>query len=83
MCENVKFIEEEDEKESLILEQKDIQVAIPVDMPTGTGDYEELINKPKINGVELIKNKTSKDLKLQDEMDSLTNMEIERLLGGN
>lgn len=45
-------------------------------------DYEELVNKPQINGVELIKNKTSKQLKLQDEMKALTNMDIEKILGG-
>ena len=42
----------------------------------GTNDYEELINKPKINNVTLIKNKTFSDLGLN----SLTNMELESLL---
>lgn len=39
-----------------------------------TGDYNELENKPKINNVELIGNKTSKNLKLQDELVSGTNI---------
>lgn len=42
----------------------------------GTNDYEELINKPKINNVTLIKNKTFSDLGLN----SLSNMELESLL---
>lgn len=50
---------------------------------TGTNDYERLINKPSINNVELIKNKTSSDLGLQDEMRPLTNLEIRNLIGGN
>lgn len=50
---------------------------------TGTNNYEELSNLPSINNVTLIKNKTSKELKLQDEMSALTNMDIQRLVGGN
>ena len=39
-------------------------------------NYENLDNKPKIEGVELIKNKTFKDL----GANSLTNLEIEELI---
>ena len=46
----------------------------------GTTDYNRLINKPQINEVTLIGNKTSGELHLQDEMDYLTNLEIEELL---
>lgn len=42
--------------------------------------YPELDDLPQINEVTLIGNKYSEDLHLQDEMDSLTNMEIEELL---
>lgn len=45
-----------------------------------TGNYEELSNKPKINNVELLGNKTSKQLKLQDEMEAMTVQEIEKIL---
>ena len=34
----------------------------------GSTDYEELTNKPSINEVELIGNKSSSDLDLQDEL---------------
>lgn len=42
--------------------------------------YEELDDLPQINEVTLIGNKNSEDLHLQDEMDYLTNLEIEELL---
>lgn len=42
----------------------------------GTTDYEKLQNRPKINGVELIGNKTNEDIKIN----ALTNEEIETLL---
>lgn len=43
-------------------------------------DYEALNNKPQINEVELVGNKTSDQLNLQSKMDYLTNMEIENLI---
>lgn len=46
----------------------------------GTDDYEELENKPQINDVELLGNKTSTELNLQEKMDSLTNTDIEEIL---
>lgn len=49
----------------------------------GTNNYEILDNKPKINDVTLVGNKTSSDLKLQDEMSPLSNMDIRNLLGGD
>lgn len=44
------------------------------------GDYPPLRYKPQINSIELIGNKTSKQLKLQDEMDAMTIQEIEKIL---
>lgn len=43
-------------------------------------DYERLDNKPQINDVTLIGNKTSLQLDLQDRMDTISNMDIEALL---
>lgn len=51
-------------------------ITLPESRAGGTNDYEELINKPKINNVTLIKNKTFSDLGLI----SLSNMELETLL---
>lgn len=45
-----------------------------------TSDYEKLNNIPKINTVELKGDKTAKELKLQEEMQVLTNLEIENIL---
>jgi len=45
----------------------------------GTQDYEELSNKPQIEGVTLIGDKSFSDLHL----DALTNTEIEELLEGS
>lgn len=42
--------------------------------PTGTVNYNELINKPKINNIDLIGNKTSDNLGLQDKLVSGTNI---------
>ena len=49
-------------------------------IPISTNDYEDLLNKPSINDVILIKNKTSLDLGLQDAMDYITNTELASLL---
>lgn len=46
----------------------------------GTRNYELLINKPLINGVTVQGEKNSKDLKLQDEMEALSNMDIQEIL---
>lgn len=46
----------------------------------GTNDYDELIHKPKINAVTLQGNKTAKQLHLQEEIDRITNSDIEEML---
>lgn len=45
-----------------------------------TSDYEKLFNKPSINDVELIGNKTGPELRLQNKMQELTVAEIEKIL---
>lgn len=54
--------------------------AVSVDIPTsggsGTSDYEELENKPSINNVELIGNKTLAQLGIQPSGDYPTNSEM-------
>ena len=44
--------------------------------PGGTTDYNQLINKPRIEGEVLVGDKTFEEL----HMNALTNMELERLL---
>lgn len=41
-------------------------------------DYEKLTNKPQINGVELVGDKSSRELKIK-ESDPLTNLEINEI----
>jgi len=57
-------------------------VVNPITM--GTEDYNRLINKPKVNYVELVDNKTLDDLNIQVKGDypdeALTNAEIEALI---
>lgn len=46
----------------------------------GNNNYEFLNNLPKINDITLVGNKISRELKLQDAMDAMTNMDIENIL---
>ena len=51
------------------------------DSKTLSVDYEQHVaNKPSINGIILIGDKTSKDIKVQDIMDAATIAEIEKIL---
>lgn len=45
-----------------------------------TSDYEKLNNLPQINEIELVGNKTPKELGLQEEIQALSNFEIEEIL---
>ena len=55
-------------------------ITIPVGV--GSQEYNDLTNKPQINNITLTGNKTSSELKLQDEMEALSNTDIENLLNG-
>ena len=43
----------------------------------------ELVNRPQINSIELIGDKTSTDLRLQGKMDALTVQEVQTILYNN
>lgn len=45
----------------------------------GVTNYDQLSNKPQINGIELTGNKTAIDLKLQPIMKPVSNEEIEEM----
>lgn len=47
-----------------------------------TTDYNKLINKPQINSVELIGNKTGEELNLQDKMTAITEQDIDNIIFG-
>lgn len=70
------------EEELVVIESDDIEEIVTFEegVTGGTDNYNYLSNKPKINNVELRDNKTAKQLGLQEEMESLTNMEIEEIL---
>lgn len=48
----------------------------------GTRDYNKLLNKPSINSVELIGNKTSAELFVQDAMDEISEQDIDTIVFG-
>lgn len=49
----------------------------------GTTDYNDLSNKPSINGVTLSGNKTTGDLNLPNELSELEDVNLSHLVGGN
>lgn len=53
---------------------------LALEASSGTTDYEDLENKPSINSVTLIGNKTSGDLALQDAMEYLSNLDLQNIL---
>lgn len=58
------------------LQEYEIGIEENIELSGGTNDYEKLKNKPKINGVELVKNKSFSDL----GMDIISNQELEDML---
>lgn len=70
-----------EELEVILEDEETLEVDLENDVINyGTSDYTKLQNKPSINNVELIGNKTAKDLNLQEEVQALTNLEIEEIL---
>ena len=51
-------------------------------LTTNNNLYEELRGKPKINGIELVGNKTGKQLSLIDSEDSIPEYEIDQIIFG-
>lgn len=50
------------------------------DMPIGCQDYEKLNNLPKINGVELVGDRSSSEIHVQHEMDRITEQMIDNII---
>ena len=61
-------------------EEKSLSVGFGDHIEVAVNDYEPLKNKPQINNIELIGNKSSEELNLQDLMDSISNVELARIL---
>ena len=74
------ILEDEDTIDIEIMEEDIIDVDMETDnIEVVTSDYEQLNNLPKINDVQLKGNKTAKELKLQNEMKEITNLELEQI----
>lgn len=57
-------------------------ISLSMDSTSIGGEYPPLINKPKINGVTLLGNKTGEELGLQDNMDEITAQDIDKIIYG-
>lgn len=74
-----------DEEESLdfaIDDEESLDFTADAYINVATTDYNELVNKPQINGVTLIGNKTSADIHVQDPIDDITNQDIDNVIFG-
>ena len=60
-----------------------INVGGNVKLPIDYEDDKQLINRPQINDIELIGNKTSEQLYLQGKMNALTVQEVQSILYNN
>lgn len=60
-----------------------INASITSNHGSGTTNYELLSNKPSINEVTLIGNKTTEDLRLQGKMEAMTIQEVQYILYNN
>lgn len=68
---------ETEENIDLDVDIHDEQIETDIELETnGTNDYNDLINKPSINGVELVGDKTTQDLDILP----LTNAEIDEFM---
>lgn len=75
------LLEEEEEIQIELEQEEELEIGLEGDATNVTvNNYEELPNKPRINDIELIGNKTAKELELQEEMETLSNLEIEEIL---
>ena len=76
-------IELQTEKELEIeigLDEKDLGIEFKEDiLKIITSDYNKLINLPFINKIKLQGNKTAKELGLQEELETISNLEIEKI----
>lgn len=70
-------------EEEIILMQENNEEEIMLQPEEGSGggsnNYDDLYNKPILNGVTIQGNKISDDYNIQDKMDRITNSELETL----
>lgn len=74
-------LQNEKELEIELQDEKDLRVEFEEEvMEVVTSDYNKLINLPSINQKKLQGNKTLKELGLQEELETISNLEIEKIL---
>lgn len=64
------------------LEESGHTLSVSMEEGGGTKDYRYLANKPKINSVELIGDKTAEDLRLQGSMEAIAEHDIDIFMYG-
>lgn len=64
------------------LEESGHTLSVSMEEGGGTKDYRYLANKPKINSVELIGDKSAEDLRLQGSMEAIAEHDIDILMYG-
>ena len=69
-------------KGNLSTKNKNVKGSLSLPERVSTGDYNELVNKPQINSVELIGNKLSEDLGLEPTIHDITEQDIDNLIYG-
>lgn len=57
-----------------------LDIAHELIQATEATSYNRLYDKPQINGVELVGNKTSPEIHVQHEMDEITEQEIDNII---
>ena len=67
---------------SLSKQQGSLTGTLSVPQTTESRDYNRLTNKPKINSIELVGDKSSEDLFLQSKMEDMSLQEIDDIIFG-
>lgn len=72
----------EEQKIGFNLECSKVSFDTDLGYVNGSVSYVQLSDKPQINGVTLIGNKTSKEIKVQAMMDEISAQEIDKIIYG-
>lgn len=80
MEEELKILEDNNEEEIITLNEEDNEEILTLESEEsskGSNNYNDLYNKPTLNGIVIEGNKQSIDYNIQDKMNSITNSDIE------
>lgn len=67
-----------------VIDEQDESLDFTIDnyINVASTDYLDLINKPQINGVTLVGNKTSAEIHVQDPIGDISNQDIDNMIFG-